>query len=452
MGTANIINNITHNFMNKYFMLIAGKKFYCDEKGILTKDAEGNFAEVSAEDTLAKEVSGDTATEEVAKMLKEARDSVIKNAEKGLGESQVKALEAIDALFKGIEASAKKATKVDDGAEHKASFNVEEVEKGIADLASRQRGSFAFSIKSQKDLQMLTKSTAKDDLTGDVIQPQTVEGLNRAPTRQIFIESIADVTPNMTSDNLAYVEVVTQTGAPATTAELGTIPEKDFAFQEFKAPLKKITVSNKHSVEILSDASQLVNAIKGWLQEDVNIVTDDQLLNGNGTGSNLTGVTSVASVYDATAVGTKRVANANLYDVIRVGLTLVAKTGKGKFLANYVILNPEDADELDLAKDTNGQYVIPPFRSADGSMVKGARIIENTGLTAGKVLIGDFRKLHIGTKGGVEIEMTNSDGTDFTKDILTVKLRRRVASYVRTNDVGAFWYGTIATIKAALVA
>ena len=89
---------------------------------------------------------------------------------------------------------------------------------------------------------------------------------------------------------------------------------------------------------------------KGWLQEDVNIITDDQLLNGNGTGSNLTGVTSVASVYDATAVGTKRVANANLYDVIRVGLTLVAKTGKGKFLANYVILNPEDADELDLAK------------------------------------------------------------------------------------------------------
>ena len=66
-----------------------------------------------------------------------------------------------------------------------------------------------------------------------------MEGLNRAPVRQIFIESIADVTPNMTSDNLAYVEVVTQTGAPATTAELGTIPEKDFAFQEFKALLRK---------------------------------------------------------------------------------------------------------------------------------------------------------------------------------------------------------------------
>ena len=47
-------------------MLIAGKKFYCDEKGI-HKGCRRNFAEVSAEDTLAKEVSGDTATEEVAK-------------------------------------------------------------------------------------------------------------------------------------------------------------------------------------------------------------------------------------------------------------------------------------------------------------------------------------------------------------------------------------------------
>lgn len=438
--------------MNKYFILVAGKKFYCDEKGLLSKDADNNFMEVSADDTKAVEVSADSATEEVAKMLAKAKDTVLASADKSLGESQVKAIEAIEALFKGIESSAKKATKVSADAETKASFDVEAVEKGLAELASRSRNVFSFEIKGAKDLAFLTKSTAHDDLTGDVIQPQVVEGANRAPTRQIFMESICDVTPNMTSDNLAYVEVVTETGAPASTAELATIPEKDFAFQEFKAPLKKITVANKHSVEILSDASQLVNAIKGWLNEDINIVTDEALLNGNGTGANLTGVTSVASVMNAGAVGTKRVANANLYDVIRVMITKVNTVGKGKFMANYVILNPQDADELDLTKDSQGQYVLPPFRSADGSMVKGCRVIENVALTAGNVLVGDFRKFHIGTKGGVEIEMTNSDGTDFVKDILTVKLRRRVASYIRTNDVGAFWYGSIATIKSALVA
>ncbi len=438
--------------MKKKYIVVAGKKFYCDEKGALVKDAEGNFEEVPETDTTAEEVSEEEAGEgEVAKALKKAKDAILAKADKSLGESQVKAVEAVDALFKGIAESAKKHTKVGAG-EAKASFDVEAVEKGLKDLATHQRNSFAFEIKSKKDLEFLTKSTAHDDLTGDVIQPNVVPEISRGPVRTVFMESICDMTPNMTSDNLAYVETVTETGAPASTAELATIPEKDFAFQEFKAPLKKITVSNKHSVEILSDAAQLVNAIKGWLQEDVNIVTDQALLTGNGTGANLQGVLGVATVLDATAVGSKRVPNANLYDVIRVALTKVAVAGKGKFNANYVVLNPTDADELDLTKDDNGQYVLPPFRSADGTMIKGARVIENVGMTAGSFLVGDFTKFHLGTKGGIEIEMTNSDGTDFAKDILTVKLRRRMAAYIRTNDSGAFQTGVIATVKAALVA
>ncbi len=443
MGTANIINNFTHNIMKKKFIVIAGKSFYCDEKGNLSKNADGEFEEKPETDTTAEEVSGDEATEEVAKMLTEAKNKILAKAEKGLGESQVKALEAIDALFKGIEASAKKHTKIGEAGKTKASFDVDAVKKGLADLKERQRGTFSFAIKAVSEL---------DSLTDDVIQPQVVPTIERDPVRSVFIESIADVTPNMTSDSLSYVETVSESGAPLPTAELALIPEKDFEFQEFKAPLKKITVMNKHSVEILSDASQLVNAIKGWLNEDINIVTDQQLINGNGIGDNLPGVFGQASVLDAGAVGTKRVDFANLADVIRVAITKVAVIGKGKFSANYVLLNPDDADALDLTKDANGQYVLPPFKTADGTTIKGARIIENVGIPAGKFLVGDFRKLHIGTKGGVEIEMTNSDGTDFSKDILSVKLRRRVASYVRQNDSGAFWTGDIATVISALSA
>lgn len=438
--------------MSKFFRLVAGKKFYADEKGILLKDAENNFVETPETDTTATEavVNEDEGVAEVEKMLKKAVEQVKKSAMKDLGESQVGAIEAVGALFKSITETAKKSKIAD--TEVKASFDVEGVQKGIADLANRQRSSFAFTISGKSDLGFLLKSTDKGDLTGDVIVPQLDPTLTRTPVRQIFIESIADVTPNMTSDNLSYVECVSETGAPLPTAELATMPEKDFTFQEYKAPLKKITVTNKHSVELLSDASQLVNAIKGWLADDVNIVTDLQLLSGNGTGANLQGVIGRATLLDATAVGTKRVALANLYDVIRLALTKVAVAGKGQFLANYVILNPTDADELDLTKDSTGNYVLPPFRSADGTTIKGARIIENTGMTAGTFLVGDFRKLHVGTKGGVEIEMTNADGTDFVKDILTVKLRRRVASYVRINDNGAFQTGVIATVKSALIA
>lgn len=435
--------------MKKKFLVVAGKKFYCDEKGILTKDTEGNFEEVPATDTVAEEVTVE-GTEETAKMLADAAKQVIATANKSLTESQTKAIEAVDSLFEGITKSAKKHAKIAT-AEAKASFDVDEVKKGLKDLAERQRNVFSFTINTKSDLAYLAKSTDKGDLTGDVVQPDVVTDITRTPVRNVFMESIANVT-NMTSDALAYVECVTQTGAPASTAELATMPEKDFTFQEFKAPLKKITVTNKHSVEILSDAPQLVSAIKSWLNEDMNIVSDDQLLSGNGTGANLQGVLGVATVLNGAAVGTKRVPNANLYDVIRLALTKVAVAGKGKFFATHVILNPVDADELDLTKDTTGNYVLPPFRSVDGTMVKGAKIIENVGMTAGSFLVGDFTKLHVGTKGGVEIEITNSDGTDFVKDIITVKLRRRMASYVRQNDSGAFQTGVIATVKAALIA
>jgi HK97 family phage major capsid protein len=242
---------------------------------------------------------------------------------------------------------------------------------------------------------------------------------------------------------------VTETGAPASTAELATMPEKDFTFQEYKKPVQKITVSNKHSVELLSDGPELVSAIKSMLADDVNIVTDTQLLSGNGTAPQLQGVLGVSTDVN-TLIGAQILVGATHFDVLRITRTKIAVQGKGKFRANYVLLNPVDVEAMDLTKDTTGNYVLPPFYSADGTRVAGAMVIENTAITAGTFLMGDFRKLHVRRKGGVEVEITNSDGTDFVKDIITVKIRRRLVSYVRTNDNGAFMTGTFATIKTNL--
>lgn len=439
--------------MKKKFRVIAGKKFYCDEKGLLLQDAQKNFEEVAEDDTEATEVeTSDEGVEEVEKMLKAARAQVIAGAEKSLGDSQVKAVEAIDAMLKAVAKAAGKFAHVD-GGERKASFDVAKVEAGIADLAQNQRNTFSFEIKDISELRFLTKATSEGvSLTGDVIVPELQPEMTRPAARRVFMEAICKLVPNMTSNALSYVEAVTVTGAPAATAELAAAGEQDFTFQEYKAPLKKIMITNKHSVEILKDAAQLVAAIKGWLQEDVNIEVDRQILNGSGAGANLLGILGIASVLNAASLGTKRVANANLYDVIRCAITKISVSGKGQYQPTHVILNPDDADKLDLTKDTTGNYILPPFRSADGTTIKGVVVIENVAMTAGSFLVGDFNRYVVGTQGGAEIEMTNSDGTDFGKDILTVKVRRRIASYVRINDNGAFWTGSISGCIAALIA
>lgn len=406
---------------------------------------------MSTEDTTVVTPTADETTDEVAKMIGEAVTKAVDASKTAVDTAIDNATKAVEGLMDAVaeKANGKKGAVALDS-EAKASFDVEAVTKGLQDVASKSGSTLVFKINNKADMEYLAKSTGKTQLTGDVILPDLDPTLTRNPIRDVFIEQIAD-TAETTSDNVSWVEVVTETGAAASTAELATMPEKDFTFQEFKKPLQKITVSNKHSVELLSDGPGLVAAIKSFLSEDINIVTDTQLLSGNGTAPQLQGVLGVSTDLNS-LIGAQIFVGATHFDVLRIGLTKVATTGKGKFRVSEIILNPIDIEAMDLTKDSTGQYVLPPFYTRDGMRVGGARVIENTAITSGTFLMGDFRKLHVRRKGGVEIEITNADGTDFVKDIITIKLRRRLASYVRANDNGAFLTGTFATIKANLAA
>lgn len=434
--------------MPKFYKSVDGKKFYCNETGELTQK-DGENVEVPESDTTAVDV--ESGSDEATKMLSDAMQKAIAEGDKVAVATVKKAQEAVSEFFESVAEGAKSKTVKVDVVSSKSSFDVERVEKGLAELAEGNRESVSFEVKSAKDVEYLAKTTSRDDLTGEVIVPEVHAEVTRDPVRAGFMENIAKTTET-TSDSVAWVEVVTETGAPATTAELATIPEKDFEFQRFTSPLQKIAVINKHSVELLQDAPQLVSAIKTWLNEDLKIVTDTQLLSGNGTAPNLQGVLGVSTDLDATAIGTQRVANANKFDVLRIAQTKIATAGKGHFRPNYIVLNPADAETLDLTKNADGDYIMPSFYSADGLVIRGARIIENTAITAGTFLVGDFSKMNVFTKGGTTIDITHSDGTDFAKDIITVKLRRRVGTYVRANDDGAFQTGSFSGVITALTA
>lgn len=432
--------------MFKFFKLVDGKKFYCDEKGVLTQK-DGSDVEVPADDTTAVDV--ESGVDEATKMLSDAMRKAMAEGDKVAVAQLEKATEAVEKFFDSVSEKAAAKTKAP-VATREASFDVDTVKSGLESLV-KKGGSVAFEVKDLNELSYLAKSTDRGDLTGVVIEPDIDPVIERAPVRRTFIEQIADVVP-IDSDSAKYTEVTGASGAPATTAELGTIPQKDYTFQAYTKPVQKIAVINKHSVEILKYGPELVAAVKSMLQEDLNLVVDEQLLNGNGTPPNLQGVLGVATELDATAIGAQRIANANLFDVLRVAVTKIMTAGKGKFIPNFVILNPADAEELDLTKDAQGNYILPSFYAADGQRVKGARVVENTGIGAGTFLIGDFTKMHVRPYGSIDIELTNSDDDDFQKDLVAIKLRRNLASYVKNNDSAAFMFGTIATVKGALVA
>lgn len=433
--------------MEKFFITVDGVKYYCDKAGELIL-RDGAPEEVPAEDTEATEVDAEA---EAVKAVTAIVEAATKEGKTDMAKLVADTKAAIGDVFSSIKEGAETArTHVAELANSKnVTIDVEKVKAGAKAFYEGNAKAFAFDLNTKADLEALRKSTSTGDFTGDVVEPTRDGEITRDPVRQPFIEQIADTT-EVESTGLIYVEVTTETGAPATTAELAQMPEKDFTYEAFTAPLRKVAVMNKHSVELLLDAPQLANAIQGMITEDLQVEVDDQLLNGDGTGQNLTGIMSRASVLDAAAIGSQVLAGANHYDVLRIAMTKIATAGKGRFVPTHVLLHPADVEALDLTKDSQGQYIMPAFVAADGTRIKGALVIENVGVTEGDFLVGDFRKLKVGRQGGVRVEMSNSDGTDFGKDIMSIKAVRRVCSYVRTNHSGAFYTGTFATVKTEL--
>lgn len=399
---------------------------------------------------VAVEATEEATTDEATKMLSQAMQKAMEAGDKVAAAKLKDAQDAVADMLDSVAAVAKAKTVVAEVTEQKASFDAEDVLTKARSLKGAP-GNVVFKFNDAKELTSFTKTTSTGSLTGDVIPTDMDTDISRTPQRRTFVEDIADTVPT-DSDTVEWVEVVTETGAPATTAELAAIPAKDFTFRTQRQAVEKIAVINKHSIELLKHAPELVAAIQRMLNSDMRIATDAQLLSGNGVTPNLQGVLGVATVLNAAAIGTQRVANANLFDVLRIAGTKIASAGQGQFNPNFVVLNPVDTEKFDLTKNADGDYIMPPFYDAAARLIRGARVIENTGIAADTFLMGDFNYLHVRPNGGTEVAFSNSDGTDFQNGILTVRMLRYLAAYVKNNDSGAFQTGSISGVVAALIA
>lgn len=414
------------------YKTINGIKYLVDTTGAIMKDAQGA-------DVVVDEATAGSMTEFVAE------ETNINNEDVATLKAYIKTLateeatEAVKALKLGKDFSievqkAMAEVLVSAGKEVTTDMNakMKTLTDGLGKVKSKAGASFEFDVKSLSEL---------SSLTGEVIVPERDTDITRTSVRESLLETMAD-SGGTSSNKVTWTEVLTETGAPATTAELATFAEKDYTFGIYSAPVLKVTVMSKHSTEILEDMPELVNAVRAMVQEDLNLKVEDKLYSGAG-GADFTGVRTNAVAF---AAGTIVIgATANNFDVLRVALQQIEVVGKGKFKPNMILMNPVDVAKMELTKDTTGNYVMPPFTTSERTTIKGVRIVPTTLVTAGDFLVGDFTKLHIRNKRGFNIQVATENGTDFEKDILTIRASRRLAVYMRVNEYGAFVKGTFAT-------
>ena len=269
-------------------------------------------------------------------------------------------------------------------------------------------------------------------------------GFARIVRRKPWILQIANVS-RTTKKYVQWAEIVAGEGAADYTAEGVKKNQIDFDWVEKSAEVLKITAFIKVSKEALEDVDGLEAEINNELTEQILLKVDAELLTGAGTTGILSGIQANDTAYDASSfAGT--IVNPNKSDVLR---TAIAQIVAANFVPDYALLHPNDIASMELEKGTDGHYVLPPFRSADGTVISGVRVLGNTGQTVDKFTVGDFTKFHVRMREDMMIDI-GLENDDFTKNLRTILAEVRLVSYVKTQNVPAFVSGDFSDAIALL--
>ena len=170
----------------------------------------------------------------------------------------------------------------------------------------------------------------------------------------------------------------------------------------------------------------------------VDIKTEDGLFSGPGTGDTLNGLTNYAVAYTGGGLST---AIPTVADVFR-GLALQVEKAHG--VASAVYVRPDILAEMDVEKSTDGVYLLPPFRAANGNMVAGMTLISSNGLPSGVDFIGgDLSVVNVMFSDTMSVQI-GLDGNDFINNKKTILVEQELVQFVSANDVNLLVEGTIA--------
>jgi hypothetical protein len=92
---------------------------------------------------------------------------------------------------------------------------------------------------------------------------------------------------------------------------------------------------------------------------------------------------------------------------------------------------------MELERDDKGGYVWPPYLQSTPQFA-GIQIVENTGITSGTYLIGDFSKAKFWIRKGFELKIWDQNEDDAINQLKTLTLYMRGTLVVKDADTAAF--------------
>jgi hypothetical protein len=304
---------------------------------------------------------------------------------------------------------------------------------------------------SSKEITLKANTVRASIATNIESMPLTDIGQLGVKERSLYdVATKLQVSESNNSGQISYIDwdESTTVRAAAMRAEGVAFPESTAKFKNYQISLKKIGDTLPVSEEFYEDEAIAASELDMFLEVNVNSVVDNQLVNGDGTGNNMTGLLASTPEWSPSAYG---IPDANIYDTIQKMTTGITTNRGSKYKREYIkaVLNSDTYDKLVLKKDANNNYQFPPNHPIY------SRVVVDNNLADNKMVVGDMRYLRIYEKGGLLLSKGEVNA-QFTEDMMTLKVRARKLFLIRTVDQTGFLKcsdvdAAIATISASVL-
>lgn len=346
------------------------------------------------------------------KELKESLDQQLKSGFEGL---QKKYDAAMDEVQKGNKVTGDLKQQIEDqkGELQKVIDQVQDLEqKGVKLRGGPGEGkSFIDMIKGDDSYKALSANSAnraeievtKSDLaamkevkvtSAGIVAPIYDPVIQPGIRQELRIRDLLTAIP-VTGQQYTYFRELLHTRGAAPVAEGGTKPTSNVTFEPATDRVKKIAVWMPVTEEALADVPQMQGYIQELLRYDLKLEEENQILKGDGTGENLNGLMTQATVYDANL--TK--AGDTSIDIVRRGIYQVRK--QSKLSADGVVMSELDWMNIELQKDGENRYLFANLQGLVTPILWGRPVITSDSMdegdadAGGEFLIANFARAAI---------------------------------------------------------
>lgn len=248
------------------------------------------------------------------------------------------------------------------------------------------------------------------------------------------------MTGRTTSNQIEYTRELAYTNAAAETAEAGAKPESTLTFELVNDPVRTIPHFLKASKQVLDDAPMLRSYIDRRLVHGVRNRLQTQILGGNGTSPNISGLNQSGRHTAFTpTTGENAIDSLN-----RAKYAVIAQD----YEPNFIFMNPADWGTIERIKRgaSDDGYVAGDgagLSYIQGGMtptIWGIPVVLSNSVASGKFYIGDSSAFMLFVREDVNVNV-GFENDDFTKNLVTILAEMRGALAVFTP--AAVHYGDL---------